>query len=159
MWRKDDQLIVFHNTQFPDRCVKCNAPANGLRLKRMVYWQPPVHGGLGAVIIKAGWMAVVRKKAKLNIGICPKHLRRRHQAIVIGLTGVAAGMLLMVFGATWFHSGYTELSGFTIFAGSALYGGIVGPVIFLTMTKDGLVFIDGVGRDFLAGLPKLARIK
>jgi len=157
LWRRDKQLVARSEAPFPDRCVKCNAPASGFRLKRVVYWQPPVVGhGLGgivAIIIKAIWMAVGQKKAKLRIGICPQHRAQRIQAIVIGWAGTIGGLVLMVRGATVFNSGWIELAGFILFVGCAIYGGVKGPVISATMTKDEFVFVNGVCSSFLADLP------
>src|SRR5688572_14293637 len=40
MWRKG-RLLIFHSeTSFPDRCIRCNAPADGYRLKAQLYWVP-----------------------------------------------------------------------------------------------------------------------
>src|ERR1700733_2454444 len=36
LWRMNKQLVTRSETPFPDRCVKCNAPINGFRLKRVL---------------------------------------------------------------------------------------------------------------------------
>src|ERR1035438_9056155 len=43
LWRKEKKLVTRSETPFPDRCVKCNAPANGFRLKRVLYWHHPAY--------------------------------------------------------------------------------------------------------------------
>ena len=43
LWRMNKRLVTRTETVFPDRCIKCNAPANGFRLKRTLYWQHPAY--------------------------------------------------------------------------------------------------------------------
>src|ERR1700744_1747311 len=33
LWRKKKRIVTVSETVFPDRCIKCNEPANGFRLK------------------------------------------------------------------------------------------------------------------------------
>src|SRR5882762_3300178 len=42
IWRDSSTLVMTKDASLPDRCVKCNAPANGLRLKRRLAWHSPV---------------------------------------------------------------------------------------------------------------------
>jgi hypothetical protein len=157
LWRMDKMLVARSEATFPDRCIKCNAPANGLRLKRVIHWQPSMTGvGMGAfiaIIICAIWMAIVQKKAKLQIGICRKHCVQRYWAIIIGWAGTVGGLGLMIIGTLSFNSGWCIVVGLIIFAGFAIYGGVRGQLISATMSKDEYVLVKGVCRDFLAGLP------
>ena len=72
VWRHFSQLVMTKDAQLPDRCTVCNAPANGLRLKRNLYWHPPawyllICAGLLFYAIAA---LIVRKKASIEIGLC-----------------------------------------------------------------------------------------
>lgn len=47
VWRDGKTLVVSHDADLPDRCVKCNQRADGYRLKRRLAWHP------------SGWYALV----------------------------------------------------------------------------------------------------
>ena len=40
VWRDGKIIVMSHDASFPDRCVKCNQPAAGYRLKRKLTWHP-----------------------------------------------------------------------------------------------------------------------
>src|SRR5690242_4311267 len=95
--RAGDKLVIPHNAPLPDRCVKCNAPAHGFRLQRNLTWLHPAYLLLlfGGLVIYAIVSAVVSKNAEIHVGVCPKHRRRRWQAIIGGWTLGLSGALLM----------------------------------------------------------------
>jgi hypothetical protein len=71
IWRQGRRLVTRSETPFPDRCVKCNAPANGFRLKRVLYWSHPAYLLLllcNLLILLIVYL-IVRKKAVLHIGL------------------------------------------------------------------------------------------
>lgn len=37
VWRYGNMLVVQSGAVLPDRCIRCNAPAEGLRLRRQFY--------------------------------------------------------------------------------------------------------------------------
>jgi len=105
----------------PDRCVVCNAPAEGYRLSRKLYWSP-LAWRAGALIAPFAAMALglyldvailamsfwplvilllithtfVRKSLKLELGVCPRHRRLRNTFIALStacIAGVFAGIL------------------------------------------------------------------
>ena len=121
---------------FPDRCVRCNAPAHGFRLKRVFFFV------VGA-----------RKTAVLHLGLCEKHRSRYRFGVTIGWSSVALGLTLLFGGAA---SG----SGGIIFSGIAvlLVGGVLAAVLAMTITSTRIshdnVWITGVHRDFLDQLPE-----
>src|ERR1043165_4984617 len=84
LWRRDKQLVTRSETPFPARCVRCNAPANGYRLKRQLYWHPPAYYLfiLFNLLVYAIVAMCVRKKAILHVGLCEKHRERRKWGMV-----------------------------------------------------------------------------
>jgi GYF domain 2 len=156
MWRMKKQLVTHSETPFPDRCVKCNAPANGFRLKRVLYWQHPAYYLLLLInlLILVIVVLIVRKKAILNIGLCNIHRAKRQQAIIIGWSGTLGGLALACIGGIAFKSGWLVLVGIIVFLVAAIYGGVVGPIISAAKVTKENVWVKGVHRDFLAGLPE-----
>src|SRR6266446_5069294 len=41
VWQDRGLLVIRKGAVLPDRCVKCNAPAEGYRLKRNLAWHQP----------------------------------------------------------------------------------------------------------------------
>ncbi|HET6879376.1 MAG TPA: hypothetical protein VFI31_04450 [Pirellulales bacterium] len=84
IWRDGKQLVMWKGATLPDRCVRCNAPAHGRRLKRTLSWHHP----LIFLVILAGVLVyvivalVVRKTAVVSIGMCDRHYRRRLQSML-----------------------------------------------------------------------------
>ncbi|MGE0327061.1 MAG: hypothetical protein AB7K71_22475 [Polyangiaceae bacterium] len=78
-WRDGEHLVVIKGSALPDRCVKCNAPAQGFTLSRMLYWNPPwvyvtILLGLLIFVIVA---LVTRKQGMVSFGLCPEHRSQR----------------------------------------------------------------------------------
>src|SRR5438045_334031 len=42
IWRDGKTLVMMKEAFLPDRCVKCNGPANGYRLRRRLSWHEPI---------------------------------------------------------------------------------------------------------------------
>ena len=40
-WRDGDLLVISEGAKLPDRCVKCNQPAEGYLLQRKLNWHEP----------------------------------------------------------------------------------------------------------------------
>jgi len=155
LWRMGRRLVTCSETPFPDRCVKCNAPANGYRLKRVLYWQHPAYYLLLLcnLIVLLIVVLIVRKKAILHIGLCERHRTRRQISLALGWGSAALGVVLIIAGA-----GYDSGLAVVIGIATLLIGGITGAAMATTvtptkMTKEN-VWITGVHRDFLAQLPE-----
>lgn len=82
------------NAPWPDRCVKCNAPAGGYRLKQSLYWHPAwvYLLILPGVLIYAIVAAVIRKPYVGHVGVCPKHRTRRTVLRTAGVFLVLASL-------------------------------------------------------------------
>jgi hypothetical protein len=156
MWRMNKKLVTCSETPFPDRCVKCNAPANGFRLKRVLYWQHPAYYLLLLInlLILIIVVLIVRKKAVLHIGLCGEHRVQRQQAIIIGWSGGLGGLALAGIGGIAFKSGWLVLVGIIVFLTALIYGGLKAPMISAAKVTKENVWVKGVHRDFLADLPE-----
>ncbi|HVW38720.1 MAG TPA: hypothetical protein VHB99_15505 [Pirellulales bacterium] len=86
IWRDGDLLAMRKAAALPDRCVICNAPAKGRRLRLLLRWFAPVHL-LGLSI------PLIERRAQVKVGICPPHRWRRRRAIA--LSWLAASLSLV----------------------------------------------------------------
>lgn len=98
MWRSGKKLVVPKGMTLPDRCVKCNAPTEGPGLVRNLLWHPAwiyllLFFNLLVYLVVA---MVVGKRAKVTIGLCNPHRRKRRNAI-IAFWSIFAGSLGLFF--------------------------------------------------------------
>jgi hypothetical protein len=156
-WRDGKRVVTYNQKTLPPRCFKCNQPTSETPMKRKVYWHSPFYYILifVSVIIYVIVAILVRKRATVDIYMCPQHRTRRFYFILGGWLGAIAGLV----GAIWgIGSNNTVLivGGFVLFLG-ALIGGIAGGSVSRTARiKDGKVWLAGAGKEFLASLPPWA---
>ena len=151
--RHKKRLVVGLDSELPERCVKCNEPAARM-LKRSVYWHSPaVYAVLLLNILIYILIAVlVRKTAKVEIGLCDRHLRRRRMAIGVGwltlallilsiAVGIGIGAEFIIFGT---------LTAIIVWLGcsAASY------TVSASKIDKEYVWLRGVCRDYLDELPE-----
>src|SRR5579859_8071822 len=130
LWRSRKKVVTRPDTTFPDRCIKCNAAANGFRLKRVVYWQHPAYYLLLLInlLVLLIVVLIVRKKAILHIGLCERHRARRKLGLILGYSSLVGSLVLIIIGAVY-GSGRTILAGLLWL----LVGGIGGAIMARTI--------------------------
>lgn len=149
VWRQGDRLIVDKGSVLPDRCVRCNAPADGYKLKKTLYWHPPwvyitIFAGLLIFVVAA---LLTRKQGDLHLGLCPKHRSLRRNLLI------AAGVSPLLFIGTCFggaeiNSGALMLSGMLLTILAPLVLVVVATVARPTKIDDHFIHLK-VGRPFL----------
>lgn len=156
VWREGKKLVLVHGARLPDRCVKCNAPAEGYRLQRRLTWLHPAYLLLlfTGLILYAIVSAFASKTAEVEIGLCPKHRRQRWQAIAGGWTLGLIGALVLPWMAIVFEAWWLAALG----GGMALVGMIGGLVVARQVAPskidDGRVWLRGVNPEYLGELPE-----
>jgi hypothetical protein len=154
-WRMNRRMIMRSETPLPDRCVRCNAPANGYRLKRKLYWHPPgyyllIFVGLLIYLIIA---LCVRKKALVHVGLCEKHRAQRKWIIAGSWLAVLLGFVMMIGGLSE-DSGAVSLSGVVLLLVGVVFGILKGPVVSVVKIDNEFVWLKGPGEDYLAQMPE-----
>jgi hypothetical protein len=145
--------------QWPDRCVVCNEPAQGNRVKLVLAWYPlPVYLliflALPLFLLAAIFLG---QSAKLNVGLCDAHLRRRRRAFYVlpvaapATVGACAGGLQLV------PKGQDELAVAVMLCSVALLVAIAwaarrSRTLRVRRMKDGTVWAK-CGPAFLESLP------
>ena len=91
-----DLVTLIHGVELPERCIKCNAPTPGSRMKKTFYWHTPLLFLLIFVnlLIFIIFAVIVRKKAALTLSLCARHLKRRSKIRRIGAGILVFGLLL-----------------------------------------------------------------
>lgn len=138
----------------PDRCVKCNEPANGIRLKRRLAWHHPVLYLLIfiALLIYAILAGILSKRATIYIGMCAEHFKSRRRKILVGWIVLAGGLLLAPIA---FVNDYPLIGalGLTVFLFALIWLIVVSRVVTPKKIDDRLVWLNGVNSSYLAELP------
>ncbi|HXT58671.1 MAG TPA: hypothetical protein VN699_08545 [Pirellulales bacterium] len=163
IWREGKLLVMHKNAVLPDRCVKCNQPAYGGRLKRSLsYHHPAVYvlilAGLWVYIIVA---LILRHTAKIQIGICERHRNKRRRAIAMSWLLVVGGIAAIIFGlglgnrpgATPWFALTLLLGGVFAFVVGLIYAAFVVPPVAPHKIDKEYVWLKKVAPGYLAELP------
>jgi hypothetical protein len=155
VWRDQSTLVMSKGAALPDRCIKCNQPAHGLRLKRKLTWHHPAIFLLilVAVLIYLIVALILRKRATVEIGLCERHLAKRRRNILITwllfLLGVAGFIMAAVA-----EDGAYLLIGAILLLGAIVYGLLAVRVVAPSKIDDKFVWLRGVNKDYLNQLPQ-----
>ena len=157
IWRDGNRLVMVKTATLPDRCVRCNAPANGRRLKRTLYWHHPLIFVLVLVslLIYIIVALIVRKKAFVEIGMCDLHYRRRMRSILTWWLITLGCVALMILGIT-LDLGWAALLVIVIFLGNLLFAVAITRPVAPARIDDNYVWLTKIGPDFLATFPPMA---
>ena len=149
-WRDGKRVAMDRNAVLPDRCFKCNEPADGYRRTVKL-----THVPLGTEMMVGAIAYAFAKQAKVEVGLCERH--RRSRAINIALISLAIlGASILVF--TQVQATDVVLP---LLATAGLIGGVIGLLYAAVGTRlvrasgitDTHVWLKGAGAPFLASLP------
>ena len=131
LWRYKHQLVCRPGATLPDRCVKCNAAANGGRLHRQLSWH----------------------RGALELGLCDAHRKRRVLIVVTSWLTVVGGLALAFFAFVNNYEGVCVLSVMAAMGATSM-GFIFGPQVAVARMDQGYVRVIGVCREYLDTLPE-----
>lgn len=154
IWRDGDALVVHRNALLPDRCVKCNAPAGGDRLRRKFAWHHPAIYLLilAGLLVYAIVALIVQKKAVLDLGICVEHRKQRRMLLLVAWGLLAAGIILIPV-AVRMGSGFVALISGASFLGALVTGYLVSNWITVSKIDDSYVWLGKVDAAYRADYP------
>ncbi|MDY6946950.1 MAG: hypothetical protein SXG53_14635 [Pseudomonadota bacterium] len=155
VWRADKVLIMARDADLPDRCVKCNDPADEPTRTRKVYWHHPGYYVLLLinVILYVIVALIARKTAAVNPGLCGRHKQKRVRGIWIGWGGLVGGLAAM-FAAFDHQNPGLGLLFLLITFGCIITGMVMARVVYAKRIDDRYVLLKGCGEPFLADLPE-----
>jgi hypothetical protein len=161
-------LVMYKGSIGPDRCVKCNAPAEGYQWRKTFYWHHPAFYFMilfPGLLIYAIVALCIRKSGRISIGLCPVHraTRRRHIWIAWGIFFLSLAFFI---GGPYLGSGKPHgeadtyiltgvLGGIVLLLASLIYGAVAVPVVAPRRIDDHYVYLSRAGEPFLATLPKV----
>lgn len=156
VWRQKNMLVMHKNATLPDRCVKCNRPANGRKLTKKFMWHHPawflfIFAGILIYLIVA---LIVRKPVTLYLGLCDEHFSKRRTAIWASWGVLALSVGLIIFGAAN-NLPALFLIGILLIFVAAIYGALSANVIAIQKVDDHYVWLKRINKDYLMMLPEL----
>lgn len=160
LWRDGGLLVMDKTASLPGRCVVCNAPASGTTLRRRLAWHAP--GWYLLVLLNLGFYVItaliVTKKARISIGLCEAHRKRRRRWMALAISLSVIGFILSF--ACLAISPDAALVGsacaVSIFLISAVVWIYGTRVVYAKRIDHAFAWIGGVSPEFLAALPEWA---
>ncbi|HEX3447629.1 MAG TPA: hypothetical protein VHS97_05215, partial [Isosphaeraceae bacterium] len=114
-WRDGRLLMARKGAVLPDRCLKCNAPAEGRPFKRSLSWASPYWALsiflIGPILFIVVY-TIVSRRGKVSVSLCPRHRMERLRAIALGWLAALAGIGCMI--ATGVASDYITPFGISL---------------------------------------------
>ena len=155
-WREGSTLVMSKESSLPDYCVKCDAPANGFRLKRNLSWH---HPALFLLILLA-WLLylilamVLRKRATVYLGLCREHYEKRRTFLIAGFVTLAVSVAFIFGAIAWDYPAFALLGLVGILA-SAIWLAFVARVVNVKKIDDQFVWLNGINENYLSRFPVL----
>ncbi|HEV3339822.1 MAG TPA: hypothetical protein VG125_05680 [Pirellulales bacterium] len=154
VWREAKTLVMWKDAVLPDRCVRCNAPANGRRLRRTLYWHHPLIWLIVLIspLIYIIVALIVRQKAVVAIGMCDRHYARRLKSILAWwlITAVCVGIF-------WYgiesNAGWFILAAVIAFLLNLCFAVAISTPVAPTRIDDHYVWLKKIHPDYLAQFP------
>jgi hypothetical protein len=157
-WREDNQIVMLPGALLPQRCVKCNEPADEPTKTRKVYYHHPALYLLvfGWAIIYIIVALIVRKTAEINPGLCAEHKKQRALWMAISWFGALGSLFLlpMLAAALSIDFGPWMLLCIGLFLGFAITGIVKARILYPKKIDDHYARLKGAGENFLASLPQ-----
>ncbi|HKV39507.1 MAG TPA: hypothetical protein VJX67_09865 [Blastocatellia bacterium] len=151
-FREGKYLVVHETADLPDRCIKCNAPANGTRLTKKFSWHHPALALLVLVCVPAYLIAafVTRQTAVVSLGFCDVHFQRRRMAGIITFIMVVGSIVAILTGLATDSDGLAGL-GFLALVASIVPGIVFRRYTAVTKIDNKYVWMTGINKEYLDG--------
>jgi hypothetical protein len=150
-WRDGKRVVMDRSAVLPDRCFKCNEPANGYRRTVKLSYVP-----LGRELMFGMWAYLSAKRAQIEVALCERH--RRSKAVTVAL-----GSLLLVLAsiAVFTQVRATDVT-LPLLATGGLIGGVIGLIyaavggrlVRATKITDTHIWLKGADDAYLTSLPE-----
>jgi len=155
VWRDKSKMVVSKGAQLPDRCVKCNGPAPGAKLKKKLTWHHPVIFILifVALLIYLIVAMIVRKAVTVQLGLCEEHMAKHRRNVFITWSLILLGVVGFVMAGIFEDTNFLLIGVLLIFAG-IIYGVVAVRIVWPARIDDKFAWLKGVNKDYLDELPQ-----
>lgn len=154
IWRNNALLVMTKEARLPNRCIKCNAPADE-QLRRKLTWHHPALYLLifASILIYAIVAMIVRNTATVSVGLCEEHLSsRRRNLLITWALGLAS--LVSFVAAGFLEDGTFLLLGCALILSCAIYGIVTLRVVVPNKIDNYFVWLKGIDANYLQHFPE-----
>jgi len=154
-WRDHDKLVMALEAVLPDRCIVCNASADGRRFPLTISYNHK----LSKAALLVGVASVSYKEVKLPVGLCATHVSGQQLNVFLGIGVMIAG-LVVAFAAIFSFTSAKTVSGPIIVMMLGFIVSMLGAVLMshnpleIEDANDACFWIKGASPEFLANLPQ-----
>lgn len=156
-------LVIQDGATLPDRCIKCNAPAEGGRLKKRLAYNLD-NSGPGAArlipfvgrFVRLAWVIrqiMTRQHVTVSFCVCSKHRTMRLVGMIALAVALPAGALLVVNAAPKNDTALI-LTGVAVMAVGAILGATMTKLLSVASGLHNGAELRGAGKAFLASMPQ-----
>jgi len=154
-WRDGKDLVAQRNSELPARCVKCNAETKAPKLPQRYYWH---HRGwhlliLFNLVIYVIVRVAIRKSARLNVGVCAVHARKRLVAMWVTTLLLTASVATLLVAMNRQLGGAVYLSSLVLLVAAIAVGLVKARLLYPKRIGERYARYAGCGDEFLATLP------
>ncbi|MEA2736225.1 MAG: hypothetical protein QOE14_2676 [Humisphaera sp.] len=164
LWRQGDRVVATRDADLGDACVKCGAAAAGWRWNKTLYWHEPwlyVLIFFPGLLIYAIVALALRKGAKVSVGLCPAHRKRRNTGILLVVLLTLLGIVSMIGGmiiasdknGEWGFLGV--LAGFGMIIAAVIIGNTMTRVLTAKKIDDHYAWYGGASEVYLRTLDSI----
>jgi hypothetical protein len=155
LWRSGKILVCRRDAVFPQRCIKCNSPAQAPPVRYKFSWHHSAWYLLVIfyLVVYLAAALVVRKRAELHVGLCARHARRRLLGQAVTWGGFATVMAMVYLIIAWRIDALFPYM-YCGFAAWAIAAVALPPRLQPTRIDKHIVRIKGCGTAFLESLPE-----
>ncbi|HEX8955985.1 MAG TPA: hypothetical protein VF798_06915 [Burkholderiaceae bacterium] len=150
-WRDGKVMVLRKDGQLPPRCTKCNADSAMPLRKKTLIWHHPAWYLLIFVhpIIYIIVGLIVRKRAKIEYGLCGTHLTRRRIGIAVSLLSFATASVSLFRTIEHGSNGLDLLVVIVGFLAAILIAVLFARSIYARRIDKDEIRIGGCGKPFL----------
>jgi hypothetical protein len=155
VWVDGKSVVANDGALFPPRCYKCNAPVSGAPIKTKLYWHNPLYllTIFISIIVYIIVALIVRKRATIEVFVCPEHRHRRRMAVIVCWVLLILGVVLIASGLANTNTAWISGIGLLVLIAGIVAGMGWGRLVIPRRIKDNVVWMRGAGKEFCASLP------
>lgn len=145
-------VVLDPEIEWPSRCFKCNEATEIKKEVKLTYVNPWLYLSiLFTILLTIILVLIFRKKFKVELPLCERHIKRRKYFLIFQWAMVAIMTVGIVVSVLTNETILLALSGFVFLV--ILISSNFGRLAFAAKLKNDKIWVSGAGKGFLNSLP------
>ena len=155
VWKKDDVLVLSADAVFNDRCIRCNAPADGISVRKILFWHSPLLLPLLVLSFPFYLLLAIffKRTVTAQIPLCSKHHRMQLAFTLLAVFMLPAFPAMGIYAVVAGKAAFILIGLLTSLAGLALLGWARNPIWAISIRGEYAV-IQGANPEFSNAYPE-----